>query len=317
MYTSVSIQTDEKSCQVNFLIDNSILDNTFICNRLESNTKCYAETQTDLCVVKPRLCFSDLKKCNSATNTPVKVYVDNSVQCDTSDLIKTGFLGAKSITSNQEMLELAGVSMNTFNLFMEKVCPQIENCKVSKENRMLIFFIKLKTGLDYSAIGVIFQVHRTTVSRIFINTLLHVSSALRNAIQWLDKDTVLSTTPDCFKPKYENVRIIIDCTEFPIEIPSRIDQRVLTYSHYKKGFTTKALIGCSPSGLITFVSPCAGGRKSDCQITVESGLLNLLEDGDEVLADKGFPDIRSKIDEMGKKILLVMPPFLHNNEFSL
>ncbi|XP_023247757.1 uncharacterized protein LOC111643784, partial [Copidosoma floridanum] len=139
---------------------------------------------------------------------------------------------------------------------------------------------------------------------------------LRNSIKWLDKDTVLGMTPDCFKPKYENVRVIIDCTEFPIEVPSRVDHRVFTYSHYKKGFTAKVLIGCSPSGLITFVSPCAGGRKSDSQITLESRLLNLLEDGDEVLADKGFPEIRTRIAESGKSVLVVMPPFLSSHEFT-
>lgn len=43
----------------------------------------------------------------------------------------------------------------------------------------------------------------------------------------------------------------------------------------------------------------------------------MLEDEDEVMADKGFPEIRAKIDETGEKVLLIMPPFLaKKGEFS-
>ncbi|XP_028147626.1 uncharacterized protein LOC114341036 [Diabrotica virgifera virgifera] len=43
-----------------------------------------------------------------------------------------------------------------------------------------------------------------------------------------------------------------------------------------------------------------GGRKSDSQISVESGILVLLEDRDVILADKGFPEVKASIDERGK-----------------
>ena len=52
-------------------------------------------------------------------------------------------------------------------------------------------------------------------------------------------------------------------------------------------------------------------------MTIESGLIDLLKDGDVVLADKGFPDIRTTIDKSGKKVVLIMPPFLEKKtEFS-
>ncbi|KAJ8664905.1 hypothetical protein QAD02_006567 [Eretmocerus hayati] len=89
--------------------------------------------------------------------------------------------------------------------------------------------------------------------------------------------------------------------------------RHIEYSDACKCFTARALVGITPGGFISFISPLAGGRKSDCQITVESGLLNLLETGDVVLADKGFPNIQSKIDEEGKQVMVVLPPFLEKN----
>lgn len=185
-----------------------------------------------------------------------------------------------------------------------------DKCKVSKENRLLIFLMKMKTGLTFSAISVLFAVHRTTISRIFFSTLEQLVSATANLVFWPEKDTVKGSMPQCFYPDYSNTRVIIDCTEFRIEVPASIENRVLTYSNYKKGFTAKVLIGITPSGFISFKSKVCGGRKSDSQITIDSGLIDLLEEGDVVLADKGFPEFRKVIDASGKEVLLIMPPFL-------
>ncbi|MBM3939203.1 MAG: transposase family protein [Sphingomonadales bacterium] len=50
-----------------------------------------------------------------------------------------------------------------------------------------------------------------------------------------------------------------------------------------------------------------GGRVTDTFLTVNSGLLKLLEPGDVVLADKGFPQIEPDLNSSGA--FLVMPPF--------
>lgn len=67
--------------------------------------------------------------------------------------------------------------------------------------------------------------------------------------------------PDCFRSDYSNTRVIIDCTEFRIQIPSSIDNRVNCYYHYNKGFTAKVLVGTTPGGFISFKSKAGGGRK--------------------------------------------------------
>jgi hypothetical protein len=52
----------------------------------------------------------------------------------------------------------------------------------------------------------------------------------------------------------ENIRVIIHCTETPVEQPPDISQRVNLYSHYKKGFRVKFLVACTPDGQIPFLS---------------------------------------------------------------
>lgn len=60
------------------------------------------------------------------------------------------------------------------------------------------------------------------------------------------------------------------------------------YSTYKSNTTLKGLICITPYGVISFVSSLYTGGISDKGITRCSGILDLLEPGDSVMADKGL-----------------------------
>ena len=86
---------------------------------------------------------------------------------------------------------------------------------------------------------------------------------------------------------------------------ARVQQ--MTFSSYKNDNTYKALIGISPSGAITFISKLFSGSISDKELTRQSGILDLLQPGDSVMADRGF-DIEEFLIPLGVK--LNIPPFL-------
>jgi len=51
------------------------------------------------------------------------------------------------------------------------------------------------------------------------------------------------------------------------------------------GYTTKVLVVITPNGMVSLLSKVYEGRSSDSFITNDSGFLNKLEPGDQVLAD--------------------------------
>lgn len=59
-------------------------------------------------------------------------------------------------------------------------------------------------------------------------------------------------------------------------------------NNFSDDHTAKLLVGVAPCGTIVFMSSAYPGNTSDKQLTIDSGVLDNLEAGDGVMADKGF-----------------------------
>ncbi|XP_057316771.1 uncharacterized protein LOC130657789 [Hydractinia symbiolongicarpus] len=100
-------------------------------------------------------------------------------------------------------------------------------------------------------------------------------------------NTVICGLTRRFNRVYPVLRCIIDCTEVFIERPKSLELQAQTWSDYKSHNTIKFLIGISPTGFITFLSDCYGGRTNE-RICEDSGFFDALEREDEIMADRGF-----------------------------
>ena len=105
--------------------------------------------------------------------------------------------------------------------------------------------------------------------------------------------------------KFPSARIIIECPEIFFQKPISPYAQRATWSNYKQHNTMKALVGITPTDYFSFVSKLWTRNVSDRYITERSGLLDKLEEGDSVMAYKGF-NIRDLLTR--KKVALNIPP---------
>jgi len=105
---------------------------------------------------------------------------------------------------------------------------------------------------------------------------------------WPHRDLVRFFSPSDFILKFPSTRLIVDGTEIPVQKPKHPVAQRSTYSTYKNRNTVKVLVGCSPGGPVSYLSPAYGGSVIDRQIVERSNLTTLCDPGDSIMADKGF-----------------------------
>ena len=185
------------------------------------------------------------------------------------------------------------------------------NRSLPPTEELFLTLIRLRVGLMEQDLAYRFNVSQSTVSRTIITWINFMYLELKKIPLWPPKEVVQANMPKAFKEKYQRTRVIIDATEVYIDQPRLPDIQQMTFSNYKNSNTFKGLIGISPDGVITFVSSLYPGSISDKELTRQSGILDLLESGDSVMADRGF-DIEDDLILRG--VHLNIPPFLRNKK---
>ena len=159
---------------------------------------------------------------------------------------------------------------------------------LSPLEEVFLILVRLRLGLFEQDIAYRFGISQSTVSRIFCTWINLLYVQLKEIPIWPPKALILSNMPKIFKEKYPSTRVIIDATEIYVEKPALPELQQLTFSSYKNHNTYKGLIGISPSGAVIFVSDLYPGSISDKELTRRCGLLQLLQSGDSIMADRGF-----------------------------
>ena len=131
-----------------------------------------------------------------------------------------------------------------------------------------------------------FEISEASVTKVFVTWVNFMFYQWSEIDMWPDKEIVNFYAPLDFKQKFPSTRLIIDGTECPIKKPKGPTSQQATFSTYKNRNTVKALIGCTPSGLVSYISPAYGGCTSDRQIVERSNLPFRCDSGDSIMADK-------------------------------
>lgn len=233
------------------------------------------------------------------------------------DLVKfyTGFSDYVTlVTFYEQVLESDAKVMRQWDSRRcKEVCGKVKHgpcCKLPLLEQLFMTLVRLRLGLYETDLAVRFGVSQSTVSRItttWINLMYHSFKGIERFPPW---HIVKKHMPEIFKSNYPNTRVIIDATEFAIERPSSLLSQSSTFSNYKNKNTVKVLLGITPSGAISFVSKCYEGSISDKRLVEFSGLLEKLDPGDEIMADKGFL-IQDILAPLG--VRLNVPPLLKSD----
>ncbi|XP_046550801.1 uncharacterized protein LOC124260515 isoform X3 [Haliotis rubra] len=176
----------------------------------------------------------------------------------------------------------------------------------------LLTLVRLRRGLDVDHLSDLFGISSSTVSRYFRTYIEFISRELSFVVKWPIRLQVQAHLPKAFR-YFKKTIAIIDCTEFFVQKPSLPSSQRVTWSQYKHHNTFKCLVAISPTGAFTYISPLWSSSVSDRRIVKESGFLDNLNYGDDIMADRGFL-IRDLLALRG--CTLNIPPFAHGKQLS-
>ena len=192
------------------------------------------------------------------------------------------YTGLENYSIFKLLLDILGPAVNSLNYFNGP------KPNLSSENILFLVLIHLRRYKTIFELGLLFAVDKSQVTNCFVTWVNLMYYTFKELNWWPEKELVRFYMPSDFKSKFPSTRVILDGTECPIQKPSQPLAQQTTFSSYKSRNTFKTVIGSTPGGLVTYVSPCYGGATSDRQIIERGKLPQMCDSGDSVMVDKGF-----------------------------
>ncbi|XP_064473388.1 uncharacterized protein LOC135388034 [Ornithodoros turicata] len=186
---------------------------------------------------------------------------------------------------------------NCTNLRMENEALHLQVAKLEQQNVVLrkkagdttdISQVQDEEFLFYTDLAYRFHVTSKTVRKSFRMWLGCVSVIARQLVAFPTAEVARSWLTEKDTLHFPRLRCIIDCSEVHVARPTNLETQQETWSNYMQHCTLTYLVCVNSLGAVCFISKAYGGRISDRQVVFRSGLLDLLEEGDQVLADGGF-----------------------------
>jgi hypothetical protein len=209
---------------------------------------------------------------------------------------------------------LTGVSVSEFEALLDKFLPAWEEAEYARlmrpdrqreigggrhqtlalANQLLMVMLWLRLYLSQGALGALFAIDKSTVSR----RLRPLLSVLRQVseIDWPEPPArgqgkelgeALHDHPDLLH--------IVDVTEQPVQRPNAKVQEKAYYSGKQRCHTCKHAIGVNEQGIIRTLSPVSPGSVHDLTHLRQSGLLETIPHAVTVVADAGFEGLYTNL----------------------
>lgn len=175
--------------------------------------------------------------------------------------------------------------------------------KFSSKNRLFLMLIRLRRGVPVEDLSYIFNISEPHVVRIYyaMVRVTYEHLILLQPHMFISAEAQKKHMPAPLR-RFPNLRVIIDGAEFHIERPSDFQQQGNTFSSYKHYNTEKYLVGISSNGAVIFCSGGFEGSISDKELLKASGMMEYLQRGDTVMADRGF-NVKSELAEIGVNLV--------------
>lgn len=245
-------------------------------------------------VIQNMRCFIDEMQSNHLWFSLERLGTDSS-------LIEhyTGFMSYRVIKSFYNKFEMWQQSAQKWSKAHSKDESPEELCQGSNESGLqafdefILYQMFVHGGLTEKDLSARFMVPESTVSNLITSWTCALHTFLVSIPVWPTKEHLRKDMlPNAlWKAKYANTRVVLECARLKLDSLSSLifTCQLNTKSSSKSLFQAKkGLVGLAPNGVVIFVSSLMSDLLQNEDVIIESGILDLCDRGDAIVAESSF-----------------------------